>query len=98
MPGSCDILDVKVAYDRIEESLEGNSNGFSDVEASLAHCLCPLYEGNLWSRLITIIPSGKEKHSLRYGRFGVELDLIYAGGFSLCGHDLLYLGELGYRF
>ena len=33
----CDILGVQVTYDRIRESLEGNSTGFGDVEANWAH-------------------------------------------------------------
>lgn len=98
MPEPDDILAVKVAYDHIEESLEGNSNGFTDVEAIWAHALFPIKCGRLWSKLTAIIPSGKEKHSLRYGRFGAELDLIYSGVYSLCGRDLYYLCGLGYRF
>jgi hypothetical protein len=92
-----DYFFVRGDYDRIEESLEGNSNGFEDVEVSWAHYLTRLGNGSLWTKLLTVVPAGKEKHSLRYGRFGVEGGLIYSSECCFWGRQLWYSAELGYR-
>jgi hypothetical protein len=96
-PVKTDIFAITARYDRIQESMNGNTNGFGDAEFSWVHRLSNLPKGECWCRLLTIIPTGKEKASLRYGRLGAEADLFYSSCFTLFNYPIGALCGIGYR-
>lgn len=89
-PGPDDLITLYSYWDEIHESLNGKVSGLGDFELSWTHRL----RGGLFVQGIAIIPSGKEKASLRYGRFGGEGSLLYVLPIP---KGLIY-SRLGYRF
>lgn len=92
-PFDSDIFALRGYYDSIQESMNGNTRGFGDAEFSWAHRIADTY----WSRVMIIIPTGKEKASLRYGRLGIEADLFYSNCFTLFNFPIGTLCGVGYR-
>lgn len=99
---------VNGGYSTVKESLNGNSNSIQDLELGWKFLirqgtsLCSEDSANsspsaLTTQVIAIIPTGDKKASIRYNRFGAEIDLLYSDTFNWwnrCGwFDLL----LGYR-
>lgn len=97
-PTPCDILAAYGRFDRIEETMDGNTTGFGDPELIWAHRLWHSDCSGVWSRMVMIIPFGKEKSSLRYGRFGFEGDLYYACSCKVFDYPIGTLAGLGYRW
>ena len=96
-PTAYDLIGIKAYYDRIEETMDGNICGFGDFEVGWVHRICPKSFPEFWGRMLVIIPAGKEKASLRYGRLGVEADLFYSTAFSLFNYPIGSLWGIGYR-
>ncbi len=95
---SCDdMLSAYGEYDVIHEELNGNTYGFADFEVMWTHALCTWKGGQFYAEILGIIPAGEEKASLRYGRFGEEVDLLYMRSFQICGHEGEMCSRLGYR-
>jgi hypothetical protein len=96
-PTTADIFGVRAVYDRIKESMDGNTCGFGDAEVSWAHRFYSNPSQEVWGRLLAIIPTGKEKASLRYGRLGIEADLYYSRCFNFFNYPIGSLWGFGYR-
>ncbi len=86
------------SYETIHESLNGKTQGFGDVEASLKNYLwCK--NGHLFStEARVIIPVAERKTELRYGRWGGQASLLYSKKFQICGLPGWYDTKVGYRF
>lgn len=95
--GENDIVSIWGAYDHITEELNGNTRGFEDVETAYTHRLGEIYGGNFYAQALAIIPAGKEKSSLRYGRLGFEISALWCRDFCLCSRQLECAMQLGYR-
>lgn len=92
-----DTLHLQGSYSQISESANGNVNGFGDTQLSWKH-----YFGRKWNHYWTgraqlVIPSGGRKYSLRYGRWGGELDIFLKKQLCLNRSPLWYDLGGGYR-
>jgi hypothetical protein len=94
---SCDLISTYASYDMIQQSLNGRSCGFSDIEVCWVHDWHRSSLGFFSTQIIGIIPSGKEKFCLRYGRFGIEGSLLYTIPFQLFKRPGWASASLGYR-
>lgn len=85
-------------YAQNGEELNGTTRGFGDAELCWKYWIGCLKSFQISSRVIAIIPTGKEKTTLRYARFGVELDLHGQKEFTIGNYWgwVEFLG--GYRF
>ncbi len=92
-----DAFQVKAGFSKVLESLNGNSCGLEDVELSWQHVLRET-DSLAWATKFTfIIPTNDRKSSIRYGKTGFELSLLYTKYFTL-KKNLLYVNlEGGYR-
>jgi len=70
-----DTVVARGAYNCICESMNGKTIGFEDSELGWRHALLGWKGWDFSAQLLAIIPSGRERDSLRYGRFGTEVDL-----------------------
>lgn len=70
-----DTLVARGAHAFIHESMNGNTIGFEDIELAWRRALFLGCGYELAAQCLVIVPAGNEKDSLRYGRFGTELDL-----------------------
>lgn len=88
---------VHGGYSRVIESLNGNSCAFKDTELGWKHLL---YKdcAALTLQVIAIVPSGEKKSSVRYGRAGGAIDLLYSNYFCLFDRSGWVDCDLGYRF
>lgn len=84
-------------YSRVEESLNGNSQGFEDAEVGWKRLIWGNKRSAFTGQIVGIIPPQCRKASVRYGIFGGEADLIFSQIFKIlnrCGwYDLI----AGYR-
>lgn len=81
-----------------DESMNGKKEGFSDIELCWKRYLTSRNGYDFSLRAIGIIPTGESIQTVRYGRFGVELDLHCQKHFTIwdrCGWFEL-MG--GYRY
>lgn len=92
-----DTLHLQGSYSKIDESANGNTTGFGDVELSWKHYFGYAYKHFFTGRLQAIIPVGGRKYSLRYGRWGGEADLFIKREMCCYGKPLWYNFGAGYR-
>jgi protein XagA len=85
-------------YSTIQESLNGNSCGFEDLELGWKHLIQAKKDAAFTVQIIGLIPMGDKKSSLRYGILGMQVDLLYSRIFDLIDHKAWYDWELGYRY
>ena len=95
-----DTLVAKALYDWIDQSKQGKTIGFEDFEVAWKRALCQkkacIYSTQLW----LIIPSGPaNKPALRYGRFGIQGDIMYGQSFKFKkDQNGFFDAGLGYRW
>ena len=65
-------------YARVKESLNGNSNAFEDLEIAWKHPWLQDSSSALTSQVLMVVPVGEKKRSIRYGKYGLEADLLYS--------------------
>jgi hypothetical protein len=85
-------------YSTIEESLNGNSRGFEDIEIGWKHLILDKKRTAYTVQIIGIIPVGDKKSSLRYGKFGAQVSLLYSNIFNLFHQEAWVDLEVGYRY
>lgn len=89
---------LNAGFAHVTESLNGNSSAFEDVEASWQHLLYAPKEAALSAEVVGIIPVGNRKSSIRYGRWGVQANVLYSKYFCICTKTAWYDLLLGYRY
>lgn len=90
-----DCVQLQSGYSAIRESINGNSYGLQDFECTWQREFATLCNNQFFLQAVAIIPAGPPKASLRYGRFGVELNL---GLINNCfWSHFYYQARLGYR-
>lgn len=92
-----DCVSLNTSYMQIEESLNGNTRGFTDLESTWTHCFYKTSKRTLSSQVVAIIPSGGQKCELRYGRFGGELGLLFSHILALYQREIFFDLSAGYR-
>lgn len=93
-----DTVSVKGAWARIDESINGRTFGFEDVELGWKHSLGTKWNHLLATELVGIIPVERDhKPGLRYGQYGCELNLLLTRGLTLFQKCASYDIRLGYR-
>lgn len=88
---------VNAGYQEVKESLNGSSYGFEDVELGWKHLFYSNEASAFTTDLIAIIPAGDKKSSIRYGKFGGQLSLLYSTYFCLAGKPGWIDLSAGYR-
>jgi hypothetical protein len=91
------ILSVLGSFSGIHDRLNGNTYGFGDVEANWTFQPFSQSYQKLWLNLTGVIPAGKEKESLRYGRWALEFDAYYSDAQVIFKVPCWYYFGLGYR-
>jgi hypothetical protein len=94
---SRDTLIGWAAYSCIDESMNGKTIGFQDVEIGWRHAFSCWKAFEISSQVLLLIPVGKAKDSLRYGRFGSEFDLHAIQYFQFNQHPGWVESLVGYR-
>lgn len=93
-----DTLSMRSAWAKIDESINGRTFGFEDIEIGWKHCLGTKWCHLISTELVTILPTETEhKPGLRYGQFGGELNLLFSRGFSCWERYGNYDLRIGYR-
>lgn len=92
-----DCLSLNASYMQIEETLNGNTRGFTDPEATWTHCVYKTKTEMLSTQATAIIPSGEQKYELRYGRFGGEFGLLFSKILHFINRDFFLDLSTGYR-
>lgn len=93
----CNSFTLNAGYSTVKESLNGKSRGAEDCELGWKHLLCAGATSALTAQVIAIIPVGDFKSSVRYGKFGVQADLLYSDMFCLLNRTGWYDLDIGYR-
>lgn len=93
-----DTIVARGAHAFIHESMNGNSIGFEDTELGWRRALFVSCNYTLAAQWLMIIPSGGEKDSLRYGRYGTEVDLHGTKYFWWNKNPAWVEALVGYRF
>jgi hypothetical protein len=95
-----DTATLKMGWGRVEESLNGRTFGFEDVEIGWKRQMGKKWDHWVAAEIIAIIPVEKEyKSGVRYGCYGGEINLLFTKGFLIwnkCGNYDLRLGYRGY--
>lgn len=91
-------LTLNGGYSMVQESLNGNSCGWEDIECGWKALLFRRHHQVFTSELIAIIPAGRKKSSLRYGVAGIQASLLCSDLFYLLGKPGWYDIDLGYRY
>ncbi len=94
---TCGIFSAEGSFSSIYDRLDGNTHGFGDVQANWTFKPFAHHFENLWLNFTTLIPSGNEKDSLRYGRWAFECDLHYSNVKCIRNIPLWFDIGLGYR-
>lgn len=96
---SCNSLALNGAYSMVDESLNGRSCSLSDIELSWKLLINSTESSAFTAQLISIIPSGHRKPSIRYSTWGGQADLLYSQVFSILnGCRAWYDLSAGYRY
>lgn len=85
-------------YSNVCESLNGNSHAFDDVELGWKHVLACSRTSAFTAQLTAILPVGDKKYSIRYGRWGGQLDLLYSKVFEIFNKISWIDTGIGYRY
>ena len=94
-----DTIGFKSAYDGIQEYLDGNTYGITDLEINWNHCFFHTNNLLIGSKVIGIIPPQLGyKPSLRYGQFGGEISIVLNQVIQTSHRKYLIYGDLGYRW
>lgn len=93
-----DTISAQGSWARVDESINGRTFGFEDIELGWKHYLGTKWCHHISTELVGIVPIETEHQpGLRYGEFGGEFNLLFTRGLALwkrCGgYDL----RLGYR-
>lgn len=92
-----DSMTLNGGYSRALDPLNGNCQGLEDIEWGWKHAL---YQENAFavtSRLIAILPAGKTKSSIRYGKLGGEIALLCSDQFKFFCRQGWYDCMIAYR-
>lgn len=82
-------------YSTVEESMNGSSQAVNDMEVGWKHLLDGRESTAFSLESTIIIPVGAKKSSIRYGKWGLQLGVLY----SFFLNDALWIDSgLGYRF
>jgi len=93
-----DTIWIQSAWARIEESINGRSFGFEDVEIGWKHDLGTTYSHHISCEIVGIIPiATKYEPGLRYGVYGGEINVLFTKGVRLWEQKGSYDLRLGYR-
>jgi hypothetical protein len=90
-------LTLNGGYSMVQESLNGNSCGWEDVELGWKSMLYHDRGQVFTAQVIAIIPAGKKKSSIRYGQGGVQGSLLYSDLFLLFEREGWVDLNVGYR-
>lgn len=85
-------------YSTANESINAKAKSLEDLELGWKWLLCNGKTSAFTSQFTVIIPTGKERCSIRYGKLGGEWDLLYSNIFNFLQHFGWYDLLLGYRF
>lgn len=85
---------LQEGYTTVKEPLNGNSQGFDDLELGWKYLLNETIDSALSIFVIGIIPVGDHKSSLRYAQTGIQPSLLYSFDVNAWRYDL----EFGYRY
>lgn len=96
---NCDTLSIKSAYDAINEKMDGNQYGFTDIELGWKRS-AGSWGNNVFAFQTTVIVPSEHGYqpAVRYGQFGVEGKLHQSCRFSLCGMPSMVFSGIGYRW
>lgn len=95
----CDTLSVRSSWARFDESINGRTFGFTDLEIGWKRTLYQKDHHLISGQIVILIPFESDyEPPLRYGRNGAEFNLLYSSGFTFCDHFGYYDGCLGYRW
>jgi hypothetical protein len=94
----CNSLSFNGGYSTVEESLNNNSCGLEDIEFGWKHLFSSMKTSAFTAQIMSIIPGGDKKSSIRYGKFGVQFGLLYSHLFFLWHRRAWYDLELAYRY
>lgn len=93
----CDSLTLNGGYSRVLDKLNGNCQGIEDVELGWKHSLYQQDTLAITSQAIAIIPAGRTKSSIRYGKIGGEIGVLCSDQFQLFCHSGWYDFSIAYR-
>lgn len=94
---NCQSIFAKTGYSRVTESLNGNCSAFQDSEIGWKQQVFRDTNSAIAIQALTIVPSGNKKSSIRFGRWGGAINLLYSRCFTLCSKKLWYDCGIGYR-
>lgn len=81
-------------YSTVSESMNGTSQAVQDVEIGWKHLFNSTETSALTGEITSIIPAGHKKASIRYGKWGLQLALLYSAYLS----EQVWLDSgIGYR-
>lgn len=95
---SCDTLTAQTDYAIVYESINGKCIGVEDIEVGWKHLIYQQENLFVATQLIGFLPPGSHKSTLRYGRKGIEADLLLTKWFP--NETYCIYGDLqaGYRY
>lgn len=85
-------------FTNVQESLNGDSQGGQEILLGWKHMVRRTSDSALTTQLIALIPPGNRNSSVRYGRPGAELSILYSKAFLIKGHRAWWDLDLGYRW
>lgn len=91
----CNSMFLNGGYSTVSESMNGTSQAVNDVQIGWKHLFngSEIYAFSL--ELTTLVPFGKKKSSIRYGKWGIQMGLLYS---FLLSDDFWIDTGIGYRF
>ncbi len=94
----CNSLTLNGGFATVKESLNGNSYGCEDCELSWKSLLHREKTSALTLQILSVIPTGATKSSIRYGQLGLQASLLYSDLFTLFDDKGWYDLGIGYRY
>lgn len=91
-------VSAKVLYANINQTVEGRTTGFEDLEFAIRHQIKKTGDHVFSVQALGIVPGGPpNKPILRYAKFAGELTLMYGRSFKIHNHYGFFNTEMGYR-
>ena len=91
-------ISINGGYSGVEESLNGHSRGLEDVQLGWKYLLRSMPSSALTAQVIAVVPVGKTKSSIRYGRLGMQANLLYSHIFRFAKSYVWCDLGIGYRY
>lgn len=85
-------------FTQAQESLNGDSRGADDIEIGWKHMVRRTSDSALTTQLVAIVPAGERNASIRYGKSGAELSILYSKLFRIKGFRAWTDLGVGYRW